>query len=222
MTWIAALTRASPSAAHPRRPHSSIDTDRRAPSNLQRNVNSPVRISPTEERRAVNRVDNPDPIGLTELTKFLAEERILWPRRDQRLANQSLDCPVGLRDWCAVGLRRCRNARLKVTKRDVRRQVRRVERELQVISAVHDQRRYSPGPPHRAARRRLTNAAEPGVIRQSSVASSSILSKRAARSLMSSVTLESACRRSLGTSPGPCQRCLETGLSSALTLTKFL
>lgn len=75
--------------------------------------------------------------------------------------------------------------------------------------------------PHRAARRRLTNAAEPGVIRRTS-GRHSILSKRAARSRMSSMTLESACRRSLGTSPGPCQRCLEPGLSSALTLTTFL
>jgi hypothetical protein len=89
-----------------------------------------VRVTPTEERRAVNRVDDPDPIGLTELTKFLTEERIFWPRRRQRLAKQSLDCPVGFRDWCAVGLQRCRNARLEVSEREVRRQVRGVEREL--------------------------------------------------------------------------------------------
>ena len=93
-------------------------------------MNSPVRVTPTEERRAVNRVDDPDPIGLTELTKFLAEDRIFWPRRRQQLAKQSLDCPVGFGDWCAVGLQRCRNARLEVSEREVRRQVRSVEREL--------------------------------------------------------------------------------------------
>jgi hypothetical protein len=53
-----------------------------------------------------------------------------WPGRRQRLANQSLDCSVGFRDWGAVGLQRCRNARLEVSEREIRRQVRGVEREL--------------------------------------------------------------------------------------------
>ncbi len=132
LAWPGRLERTAasgrPPAASQRR--SGDDRDLSAPGNLQRNVNSPVRVTPTEERRAVNRVDDPDPIGLTELTKFLAEERIVWPRRRQRLAKQSLDCPVGFRDWCAVGLQRCRNARLEVSEREVRRQVRRVEREL--------------------------------------------------------------------------------------------
>jgi len=130
-------TTSAAEAPHAAQRRSGDDRDLSAPGNLQRNVNSPVRVTPTEERRAVNRVDNPNPIGLTELTKFLAEERIFWPRRRQRLAKQSLDCPVGFRDWCAVGLQRCQNARLEVSEREVRRQVRRVERELQVINAVH-------------------------------------------------------------------------------------
>jgi hypothetical protein len=132
LAWPGRLERTAasgrPPAASQRR--SGDDRDLSAPGNLQRNVNSPVRVTPTEERRAVNRVDDPDPIGLTELTKFLAEERIFWPRRRQRLAKQSLDCPVGFRDWCAVGLQRCRNARLEVSEREVRRQIRCVEREL--------------------------------------------------------------------------------------------
>jgi hypothetical protein len=37
------------------------DRDLRGPGDLQRNVHSPVRVTPTEERRAVNRVDDPDP-----------------------------------------------------------------------------------------------------------------------------------------------------------------
>lgn len=117
-----------PPAASQRR--SGDDRDLSAPGNLQREVNPPVRVTPAEQRRAVHRVDDPDPIGLTELTEFLAEERIFWPRRRQRLTKQSLDGPVGFRDWCAVALQRCRNARLEVSEREVRRQIRRVEREL--------------------------------------------------------------------------------------------
>jgi hypothetical protein len=44
--------------------------------NLQSNVDSPVRITRLEERGAIDRVEDPDPTGLTELTKFLAER---WP-----------------------------------------------------------------------------------------------------------------------------------------------
>jgi hypothetical protein len=40
------------------------------------------------------------------MTKFLAEEGILWSRRSQRRANQALDCPVGFRDRCVVGFQR--------------------------------------------------------------------------------------------------------------------
>jgi hypothetical protein len=39
-------------------------------------VDSPVRITRLEERGAIDRVEDPDPTGLTELTKFLAER---WP-----------------------------------------------------------------------------------------------------------------------------------------------
>jgi hypothetical protein len=80
LAWPGRLERTAalgrPPAASQRK--SGDDRDLSAPGNLQRNVNSPVRVTPTEERRAVNRVDNPDPLGLTELTKFLAEERIFW------------------------------------------------------------------------------------------------------------------------------------------------
>jgi hypothetical protein len=51
---------------------------------------------PAEKRRAVNRIDDPDPIRLTELTELLAEERVFRPRRGHRLAKQPLHCPVGL------------------------------------------------------------------------------------------------------------------------------
>ena len=121
-------TSGSPPTASQRR--SGDDSNLCDPGNVQRNVNSPVRVTPTEERRAVNRVDDPDPIRLTELPKFLAEERIFWPRCRQRLAKQSLDCPIGFRHWCPVGLQRCRNARLEVSEREVRCQVRSIEREL--------------------------------------------------------------------------------------------
>jgi hypothetical protein len=96
---------------------------------------------PAEKRRAVNRIDDPDPIRLAELTELLAEERVFRPRRGHRLAKQPLHCPVGLRDWRSVGLQRCRHARLEVSDREVRRQSRSVERELQVISLVHDRGR---------------------------------------------------------------------------------
>jgi len=109
---------------------SGDDSDLCAPGNIQRNMHSPVRITPTEERRAVNRVYDPDPIGLTESTKLLAEERIVWSRRRQRLAKQSLDCPIGFRDWCPVGLQRYRNARLEIGERKVRCQVRSIEGEF--------------------------------------------------------------------------------------------
>ena len=111
--------------------------DLRGPLNLQSNLDSPVRITPTEEPGAIDRVEDPDPIGLTELTKFLAEERIFGPCLRQRLPKQALDCPVGFGDRCAVGLQRCRNARLEVSEREFRHQVRGVERELKVIKAVH-------------------------------------------------------------------------------------
>ena len=105
--------------------------------NLQSNLNSPVRITPTEERGAIDRIEDPDPIGLAESTEFLAEERIFWPRLRQRLPKQALDRPVGFGDRCAVDLHRCRNAQLEVREREFRRQGRGIERELEVISAVH-------------------------------------------------------------------------------------
>ena len=137
-----AASRRPPAAPQRRR---GDDRDLGAPGNLQRNVHAPVRVTPTEERRAVHRVDDPDPIGLAELTEFLAEERIFRPRRGQRLAQQSLDGLVGFCDGGAVGLQRYRNARLEVSQREIRGKVSGVERELQVISAVHDRRRYRPG-----------------------------------------------------------------------------
>jgi len=100
-------------------------------------VDSPVPITLTEERGAIDRVEDPDPIGLTKLTKFLAEERIFGPCFGQRLPKQSLDCLVGLGDRCAVGLQRCRNVRIEVSEREFRRQIRRVERELEVTNTVH-------------------------------------------------------------------------------------
>ena len=63
--------------------------------NLQRNMDPPVRITPTEEPGAIDRVMDPDPIGLTELTKLLLEERIFGPCLRQRLPQRALDCPVG-------------------------------------------------------------------------------------------------------------------------------
>jgi len=98
---------------------------------LQSNVDSPVRITRLEERGAIDRVEDPDPIGLTELTTSLAEERIFGPCLRQRLPKQALDCLVGFGDRCAVGLQRRRNARLEVSERELRRQVRGVERELE-------------------------------------------------------------------------------------------
>ena len=122
------------------------DRDLDAAGHLQREVNPPVRVTTTEGRRAVDRVDDPDPIGCTELSELLAEERIARPRRSQRLANQSLDGPVGFGHRCAVGLQRRRDAGLEVSQREVGRQVRGVERELQVVNAVHVRRRYRQRP----------------------------------------------------------------------------
>jgi hypothetical protein len=100
-------------------------------------VYPPVRITPAEEPRAVDRVEDPDPIGFTEPTEFLAEERILRMCRRQRLPQQALHSPVGFRHRYAVGLQGCGNARREVGEREFRRQVRGVERELQLINAVH-------------------------------------------------------------------------------------
>jgi hypothetical protein len=105
--------------------------------NLQSNVDSPVRITPTEERGAIDRVEDPDPIGLTQLTKFLAEEGIFGPCLRQRLPKQALDCGVGFGDRAAVGLQCCRNPRLEVSVGEFRRQIRHVERELEVINTAH-------------------------------------------------------------------------------------
>ena len=46
-------------------------------------------------------------MGFTEPTELLAEERIVWPRRGQRLAQQSLDHSIGFRDGRPIGLQRC-------------------------------------------------------------------------------------------------------------------
>ena len=142
--WPGRLERTAASGRPPAAPQRGCGDDRdlRAPGDLQCNVDSPVGVAPTEERRAVDRVDDPDPIGLTASTELLTDERIFRPRRRQRLAKQSLDFPVGFRDWCAVRLRRCRDAGLEVSEREVPRPVRHVERKLQVVSADHDRRRY--------------------------------------------------------------------------------
>jgi hypothetical protein len=50
------------------------DRDLSPAGNFERNVHSPIGIAATEERRPGDRIEDPDPIGLTELTKFLAEE----------------------------------------------------------------------------------------------------------------------------------------------------
>ena len=58
----------------------------------------------TGEACAVNRIENADPIGLIETTKFLAEERILGSCLGQRLPKQMLDGAVGFSDQCAVSV----------------------------------------------------------------------------------------------------------------------
>ena len=83
LAWPARLegtaTSGRPPAASQRR--SGDDCDLRVPGNLQGHLDSPIRVAPTEERGAIDRVEDPDPMGFTESTKLLAEERILWPRR---------------------------------------------------------------------------------------------------------------------------------------------
>jgi hypothetical protein len=86
-------------------------------------MDSPVRITSTEEPGPIDRVQNPHTIGLTEPTEFLAEERVVRPLLGQRLPQQALDCPVGFGDRCAVSFQRYARARLEVSEREFRRQV---------------------------------------------------------------------------------------------------
>src|SRR5947209_16588952 len=53
------------------------ERDLRGPVNFQSELNSPVRITLTEERRAIDRIEDPDPIGLAESAEFLAEQRVI-------------------------------------------------------------------------------------------------------------------------------------------------
>lgn len=82
------------------------DGDLRDPVILQGNLDPPVRIAPAEEAGAIDRVEVPDTVGLTEATKFLAEQDIVRSSLGQRLAKQSLDRPVGFGDRRAVRLQR--------------------------------------------------------------------------------------------------------------------
>ena len=66
--------------------------------NLQSYVDPPVRITPAEEPGAIDRVEDPDPIGVADLTEFLTEERIFGPRLRQLLPQQALDRPVSFGD----------------------------------------------------------------------------------------------------------------------------
>jgi hypothetical protein len=141
------------------------ERDLRGPVNVQSNLHSPVRITPTEERGAIDRIEYPDPIGFADSTEFLAQERIFRPRLRQRLPKQALDRPIGFGDRCAVDLQRCRNARLEEGEREFRRQGRCVERELEVRSTVHaadashrappSECRYSPARPVRQSCRSM-------------------------------------------------------------------
>jgi hypothetical protein len=104
--------------------------DTRAVKNPAGYPTEPASSGRAEQRgRSVNRVDDPDSVGRTELTKFLAKEGAFWPRCGQRLAHESLDRPVSFRDWGAVDLQRCKSTRVEVSGRDVRRQIRGTERE---------------------------------------------------------------------------------------------
>ena len=78
-------------------------------------------------------------MGLTELTEFLAEDRICRPGSPQSLAKQTLDYAVGIGDRCPVGLEPHRNPRLDVRQGEGEfgRQVRDVERELKITNADH-------------------------------------------------------------------------------------
>jgi hypothetical protein len=48
------------------------ERDLRGPVNVESNLNSPVRITPTKEGCAIDWIEDPNPIGLAESTEFLA------------------------------------------------------------------------------------------------------------------------------------------------------
>jgi hypothetical protein len=100
-------------------------------------LHPPVRIPPAEEPRTVDRVDDPDPLGLTEPPELLTEKRVARPRHGERLANQPLDRTIRLGDLRTVILQRNRNPRLEIREGELRRQISGVERKLQVIATVH-------------------------------------------------------------------------------------
>ena len=72
----------------------------------------------------------------TEATKFLTEEGIVRSSLGQRLAKQSLDRPVGFGDRRAVRLQRRADSALEVNEGKLRRRVRGVERQLEIIAHV--------------------------------------------------------------------------------------
>src|SRR5262249_46248957 len=94
VVWPVRLERTAPSRRPPTAPQRGRrdDRDHCGAANLQSNLDPPVRIAATEERGAVDRVEDPDPLGIPKATKFLAEERVVGPCRRQRFPKQSLDC----------------------------------------------------------------------------------------------------------------------------------
>jgi|tagenome__1003787_1003787.scaffolds.fasta_scaffold20931772_3 hypothetical protein len=98
-------------------------------------MNPPVQITTAEEPGTIDRVQDPEPIGVTRPTEFLAEKCVLGPGRDN-LSEQTLDSPVSFGDLCTVSLQRRRDAGLEVREGESCGEVRDTKRESQVIGTV--------------------------------------------------------------------------------------
>lgn len=139
IAWPRRLERASatgrpPLATQRWRGH---DGDLRVAGDLERDMDAPVGVAPAEEGRPVDRIEDPQALGLTESPELLAQHGIARRPGVQHLAKQVLDRPVGFGDRRSVRLRRCLDAHVEVRERELRSRIRAPLRELEVRVDPH-------------------------------------------------------------------------------------
>ena len=127
-------TRRPPLATQRRSRH---DCDLRVARNLERDMHAPVGVTPAEEERTVDRIEDPQALGVTESPELLAQQGIARHFRIQHLAKQVLDRPICFGDRRSVRLRRCLHAHVEVRESELCSRIRAPQREVKVRLGPH-------------------------------------------------------------------------------------
>ena len=97
----------------------------------------PRNVVTAEEGRAVDRIEDPQALGVAELPELLAQQGIARRVSIQHLAQQVLDRQICVGDRRSVRLRRCLHTLFEVRECEVRGRIRAPQREVEVRVAAH-------------------------------------------------------------------------------------